>query len=97
MGCAGVSLTAPARRPRPLPFACPRSSEFNYDSTGQEEVYIWLSYFGYQDGANRTLQSILGYMRSIPNWAWNGGARSIGDLGNNGKWFINRGTERVLM
>ena len=75
----------------------PYGSEFNYDSTGQEEVYLWLSAFGYQKAANATLESILGYMRSIPNWAWNGGARSMGDLGNNGKWFINRGAERVLM
>lgn len=75
----------------------PYGSEFNYDTTGQEEVYVWLAHFGHADGANRTLDSVLGYMRAIPNWAWHGGARSIGDLGNNGKYFVNRGTERVLM
>jgi hypothetical protein len=36
-------------------------------------------------------------MRLLPNFAWHGGARSMGDLGNNGKWFINRGGERLLM
>jgi hypothetical protein len=35
-------------------------------------------------------------MRLIPNWAWHGGAMSLGDLGNNGKYFINRGGERLL-
>ena len=75
----------------------PYGSEFNFDTTGQEEVYVWLSHFGYDAAANRTLDAVLGYMRALPNWAWNGGARSMGDLGNNGKWFINRGSERVLM
>jgi hypothetical protein len=74
----------------------PYGSEFNFDTTGQEEVFIWLTYFNYTASAARTLQSILGYMHKFPNWAWNGGARSMGDLGNNGKWFINRGVERVL-
>eukprot|EP00873_Tetraselmis_striata_P027364 jgi/Tetstr1/447628/TSEL_034988.t1 len=75
----------------------PYGSEFNFDTTGQEEVYVWLSYFGHTRPAARTLEAILGYMRSLPNWAWNGGARSMGDLGNNGKWFVNRGVERGLM
>lgn len=64
----------------------PYGSEFNFDTTGQEEVYIWLQRYGYYAAANRTLDAVLAYMRLIPNWAWHGGARSIGDLGNNGKW-----------
>lgn len=75
----------------------PYGSEFNYDTTGQEEVYVWLSRYNYTEQANATLNAVLAYMRLIPNWAWHGGARSMGDLGNNGKWFINRGTERLLM
>jgi len=76
----------------------PYGSEFNFDTTGQEEVYVWLTYFNYTASAAQTLECVLGYMRKFfPNWAWNGGARSMGDLGNNGKWFINRGVERVLM
>jgi hypothetical protein len=76
----------------PYPFG----SEFSYDTTGQEEVFIWLQRYGYTEAANRTLNCILAYMRLLPNWAWHGGATSQGDLGNNGKWFINRGGERIL-
>ena len=76
----------------PYPFG----SEFSYDTTGQEEVFVWLQHYGYADAANRTLNCILAYMRLLPNWAWHGGATSQGDLGNNGKWFINRGGERIL-
>ena len=61
------------------------------------QVYVWLKYFGYDDAAARTLDAVLGFMRSLPNWAWHGGSRSMGDLGNNGKWFINKGVERGLM
>ena len=57
---------------------------------------MWLQNFGFVDSANRTLTSMLSFMNTVPNWAYNGGARSIGDLGNNGLWFVNRGTERVL-
>ena len=74
----------------------PFGSEFNFDTTGQEEVFIWLSRFGYTEAANRTLSAVLAYSVSMPNWAYAGGSRSMGDLGNNGKWFINRGTERLL-
>ena len=35
-------------------------------------------------------------MRHLPNFAWHAGGRSGGDLGNNGKWFVNRGSERLL-
>ena len=42
----------------------PYGSEFNYDTTGQEEVFIWLQHFGYNAQANSTLNSILSYMRS---------------------------------
>lgn len=75
----------------------PYGSEFAYDTTGQEEVYVWLQHFGYIPAANNTLNSILAYMRLLPNWVYHGGATSQGDLGNNGKWFINRGGERMLM
>jgi hypothetical protein len=58
---------------------------------------VWLQHYNYTQSANATLNSILGYMRHLPNWVWHGGARSMGDLGNNGKFFVNRGTERMLM
>lgn len=74
----------------------PYGSEFAYDTTGQEEVFIWLQHYGFPDAANRTLEAVLGYMRALPNWAWHAGGRSGGDLGNNGLWFVNRGSERML-
>ena len=79
----------------------PYGSEFSYDTTGQEEVFVWLTYFAapnntYAESANRTLEAILGYMRHLPNAWWHAGGRSGGDLGNNGKWFVNRGGERLL-
>jgi hypothetical protein len=33
----------------------------------------------------------LRFQRSIPNWAYNGGARAA-DSGNNGKWMPSMGT-----
>lgn len=88
--CGHLPFTAP-HFPPPLD-----GSEFAYDTTGQEEVWVWCNRFGFHDAANRTLEAVLGYMRSFPNWAWHGGARSGGDLGNNGKWLVNRGGERML-
>ena len=42
--------------------------------------------------AKRTVDHILSYMRSSPTWAYNGGARSWGDAGNNAKWLPAFGT-----
>lgn len=58
----------------------PFGSEMPWDSTGQEEVYIWSLYFGYADKADVTLNAILGYMPSIPGWAYNGNARRYWDF-----------------
>jgi hypothetical protein len=78
----------------------PYGSEFAYDTTGQEEVYIWLQHFGYIPAANNTLNSILAYMRLLPNWVYHGGATSQGDLGNNGKWFftdyVNQASKKIF-
>ena len=72
----------------------PYGSEFNFDSTGQEEVYVWLSRFNYTELAYATMLSVRSYMRRLPTYVFNGAARSYGDLGNNGKWFVNRGVSR---
>src|SRR4030095_12577327 len=61
---------------RPLPFG----SEMAWDSTGQEQIYGVTKYFGYRDKAKITLDSILGYMPSIPNWGYNGNARRFWDF-----------------
>lgn len=75
----------------------PYGSEFSFDTTGQEEVVVWLKHFAnstnnWAAAAKRTVDHILSYMRSSPTWAFHGGARSWGDLGNNGKWMVSSGT-----
>lgn len=60
----------------PYPFG----SEMAWDSTGQEEVYAWTAYFGYKDKALVSLDSILGYMPTLPHWGYNGNARRYWDF-----------------
>ncbi|WP_209435548.1 DUF5695 domain-containing protein [Pedobacter kyungheensis] len=63
----------------------PFGSEMPWDSTGQEEVYVWSNYFGYTDKANVTLNAILAYMPVLPHWAYNGNARRYWDFLYGGK------------
>lgn len=63
----------------------PFGSEMPWDSTGQEEVYLWSNYFGYQDKADITLNAILGYMPTLPHWGYNGSARRYWDFLYGGK------------
>jgi len=58
----------------------PFGSEMAWDSTGQEEVYNWCKYFGHDDKARVSLDSITGYMPSIPHWGYNGNARRYWDF-----------------
>ena len=60
--------------------AYPFGSEMAWDSTGQEEVYAWTNYFGYKDKAEVALDSILGYMPTVPHWGYNGNARRYWDF-----------------
>jgi hypothetical protein len=60
--------------------AYPFGSEMAWDSTGQEEVYAWCKYFGYDDKALVALNSILGYMPTVPHWGYNGNARRYWDF-----------------
>ncbi|CDM64750.1 hypothetical protein PYK22_00745 [Pyrinomonas methylaliphatogenes] len=60
--------------------AYPFGSEMAWDSTGQEEVYAWCKYFGYDDKAEIALASIIGYMPTIPHWGYNGNARRYWDF-----------------
>jgi hypothetical protein len=73
--------------------AYPFGSEMAWDSTGQEEVYAWCKYFGYPDKAEVSLNSILGYMPTVPHWGYNGNARRYWDFIYGGKL---RGIERQL-
>jgi hypothetical protein len=63
----------------------PFGSEMAWDSTGQEEVYAWCDYFGYADKAQVSLNSILGYMPTLPHWGYNGNARRYWDFLYGGK------------
>lgn len=58
----------------------PFGSEMPWDSTGQEEVYIWSLFFGFEEKAEVTLNAILAYMPAIPGWAYNGNARRYWDF-----------------
>ncbi len=63
----------------------PFGSEMPWDSTGQEEVYIWTNYFGYNEKADITLNAILAYVPSVPHWGYNGSARRYWDFLFGGK------------
>ena len=58
----------------------PFGSEMAWDSTGQEEVYAWCKYFGFEDKALVSLNSIIGYMPTLPHWGYNGNARRYWDF-----------------
>jgi Family of unknown function (DUF5695) len=60
--------------------AYPFGSEMAWDSTGQEEVYAWTKYFGYDDKGQVSISSILGYMPTVPHWGYNGNARRYWDF-----------------
>ena len=63
----------------------PFGSEMPWDSTGQEEVFMWSDYFGYDAKAQITLDAILAYMPTIPHWGYNGNARRYWDFLYGGK------------
>ncbi len=65
--------------------AYPFGSEMPWDSTGQEEVYAWCRYFGFDAKAEVTIEAILGYMPTVPNWGYNGSARRYWDFQYAGK------------
>lgn len=58
----------------------PFGSEMPWDSTGQEEVYAWCKYFGFDAKAEVTLNAILAYMPTVPHWGYNGSARRYWDF-----------------
>lgn len=63
----------------------PFGSEMPWDSTGQEEVYLWSRYFGIDEKALVTLNAILAYMPTVPHWGYNGSARRYWDFVYGGK------------
>ncbi|WP_243641660.1 DUF5695 domain-containing protein [Maribacter algicola] len=74
----------------------PFGSEMPWDSTGQEEVYTWTDYFGYEHKANITLNAILAYMPTMPHWAYNGNARRYWDFLYGGKAGETSRVERQI-
>lgn len=73
---ARMKLRADRWKDEPYPFG----SEMAWDSTGQEEVYGWCKYFGHEDKAQVTLNSILAYNPTVPHWGYNGNARRYWDF-----------------
>jgi len=63
----------------------PFGSEMPWDSTGQEEVYMWSDYFAFDEKSNVTLNAILAYMPTVPHWGYNGSARRYWDFVYGGK------------
>ncbi|WP_375587765.1 DUF5695 domain-containing protein [Flagellimonas aurea] len=74
----------------------PFGSEMPWDSTGQEEVYMWSSYFGYDQKASVTLSAILAYMPTMPHWGYNGNARRYWDFLYGGKAGETSRVERQI-
>lgn len=85
------NVTTPWVKQTGLPGA---GSEFAWDTTGQEEAYIWGVYFNATALAQSALNQILAYTPLVPNWAYHGSALGSGDFGNNG--WLSRSNERVL-
>ncbi|KIY52678.1 hypothetical protein FISHEDRAFT_63653 [Fistulina hepatica ATCC 64428] len=58
----------------------PFGSEMAWDSTGQEGVYLWSTYFNDTKTANDALNSILAYQPIVPHWGYAGNARRYWDF-----------------
>ena len=50
-----------------------------WDSTGQEGVYAWATYFNDSTTADNALNSILAYQPVVAHWGYNGNARRYWD------------------
>ncbi|KIK71566.1 hypothetical protein GYMLUDRAFT_52628 [Collybiopsis luxurians FD-317 M1] len=57
----------------------PFGSEMAWDSTGQEGVYIWSTFFNDTTTAANALNSIIAYQPLIAHWGYNGNARRYWD------------------
>lgn len=82
---ASLEETMKARADLWKSLSYPFGSEMPWDSTGQEEVYMWSKYFGYNEKADITLNAILAYMPAVPHWGYNGSARRYWDFQYAGK------------
>jgi len=87
---AFMASRAAAWSESPFPFG----SEMPWDSTGQEEVFVWATHFNYSAMAQLTLSAVEAYTPRVPHWGYAGNSRRYFD-------FIvyggeNLGTERLL-
>lgn len=57
----------------------PYGSEMPWDTTGQEEVYLWARHFGETASADTTLKAVRAYTPIVPNWGYNGSSRRYFD------------------
>ncbi|KAJ4470925.1 hypothetical protein J3R30DRAFT_3299979 [Lentinula aciculospora] len=57
----------------------PFGSEMAWDSTGQEGVYIWSTFFNDSTTALNALNSIIAYQPVVAHWGYNGNARRYWD------------------
>lgn len=77
---AGIEALTKERADRWNQEEFPFGSEMAWDSTGQEEVYAWSKHFGNDEKALVSLNSIIGYMPTLPHWGYNGNARRYWDF-----------------
>ncbi|CAK7203576.1 hypothetical protein SEUCBS139899_006311 [Sporothrix eucalyptigena] len=63
----------------------PFDSEMAWDSTAQEGVHLWSSWFGDTRTAQKAVDTVLGFTPAVPHWAWNGNARRYWDNKYGGK------------
>ncbi|ORY01438.1 hypothetical protein BCR34DRAFT_592265 [Clohesyomyces aquaticus] len=59
--------------------AVPFGSEMAWDSTGQEGVYYWSTYFNLTSTTTKAINTVLGYTPTVPHWGYNGNARRYWD------------------
>ncbi|KAG6812634.1 hypothetical protein H0H92_001717 [Tricholoma furcatifolium] len=57
----------------------PFGSEMAWDSTGQEGIYMWSTFFNDTTTATNALNSIIAYQPLIAHWGYNGNARRYWD------------------
>ncbi|KAG8630352.1 hypothetical protein KVT40_001971 [Elsinoe batatas] len=72
------------------------ASEFPWDNTGQEEVYLWSRYFRNDAVALNTIETLMAVMSSVPHWGYSGTGRDLRDFLYSAKAGPGARIERVL-
>ncbi|KAF4547314.1 Hypothetical protein D9617_47g010820 [Elsinoe fawcettii] len=74
----------------------PYASEFPWDNTAQEEVYLWSRYFRNDATALATIETLMAVMSSVPHWGYSGAGRDLWDFLYSAKNGAGARIERVL-